>query len=142
MELPLPSDHEGIRAFHIAAELTRVACEYAGGHGIHHAGVPKNGTAEIRLQFPEAPYNLTLYVEDEMLVKASFEPTPVINGALQRVYHFSGRLNVKQCGEGQIESFNADFARWGKEHSQKKPNIEPLEETVAFSVLKKVLSDS
>ena len=141
LDLPESDDPKAVRAFALAERCARIVCEHARGHGKHHAGVVASGTVEARLQFPAAPYDLVLRFNDAVITQAEFIPRAGTDLTVNRHHSFVGHHDMTIGHEVDLESALTDFAKWGRDHSHKKEGIPPLEETLVFQALKRLLPD-
>lgn len=114
-------------------------CKHAEGHGKHQAGAVETGVAEARFQFPAAPYNLTLQISNRAFVQADFAPTKDAPSNNAPRYTFRGEVPISALDFADLEVLLRNFAEWGRGHSQRRPEAQPLEQTVAFRTLKRML---
>lgn len=138
-DLPQANDAEGLRAFGLAEQCARKVCEHAGGYGKHHLAALERGVAEARLQFPAAPYDLVLRFQGKVITQANFIPKASPDGNESSSYTLIGAFDLAGSDVSELESLLIDFAKWGGDSSRKIVGTPPLEETLAFKALKRLL---
>jgi hypothetical protein len=140
-DLPEAQDRATRSIFTFAELFAQYMCLFADGYGKHHVGVIGPQTVEVRFQFPRAPYNLSLKISDKGIVQANFIPNDPIGNPAAPQYSFAGELAPPALDFNDLQALLRSFGEWGRDHSQKKANVQPLEELPAFKTLKKMLPD-